>query len=215
MFHFFRKMRWRLARDNQFLKYSRYAVGEILLIVIGLIIALQLQNWNENRQQKEKFKTVLEQIYNSVQEDVEFFDNRRNLLEFQSALIDTLLEEPERLDRENMPGLLYWIAQNMGDLSSETNFHLANLEYNPENPKQNEIARLVATYADKNQMYKQMMTTNLDQTDQSLWKLLQENAITNPGNISSEVLDRYLHTEQVYFTEAELMARQGDNQWRT
>ena len=46
---FFRRIRQKLANDNQFLKYSRYAIGEILLVVVGILIALQINNWNENR----------------------------------------------------------------------------------------------------------------------------------------------------------------------
>ncbi len=49
---FFRKIRWRLAQNNQFLKYSRYAIGEIVLVVIGILIALSINNWNEERKQK-------------------------------------------------------------------------------------------------------------------------------------------------------------------
>ena len=44
---FFRRIRQKLANENQFLKYSRYAVGEIVLVVIGILIALQINNWNE------------------------------------------------------------------------------------------------------------------------------------------------------------------------
>ena len=53
MIGFFRKIRKKLADDNQFLKYSRYAIGEILLVVVGILIALQINNWNENRKIKE------------------------------------------------------------------------------------------------------------------------------------------------------------------
>ena len=49
MLPFFRKIRWRLARDNQFFNYSRYAIGEIVLVVIGILIALYINDWNKHR----------------------------------------------------------------------------------------------------------------------------------------------------------------------
>lgn len=49
MIPFFRKIRLRYANDNQFLKYFKYAVGEIVLVVVGILIALQIINWNEKR----------------------------------------------------------------------------------------------------------------------------------------------------------------------
>ena len=59
MIPFFRRIRQKLANDNQFLKYSRYAVGEIVLVVIGILIALYINNWNEQRKEREKFDQVL------------------------------------------------------------------------------------------------------------------------------------------------------------
>ena len=49
MINVFRKIRKKLADDNKLFKYSRYAVGEIVLVVIGILIALQINNWNEDR----------------------------------------------------------------------------------------------------------------------------------------------------------------------
>ena len=49
MIKFFRKIRQRLLTENKFSKYLIYAIGEIILVVIGILIALQINNWNENR----------------------------------------------------------------------------------------------------------------------------------------------------------------------
>ena len=49
MIRFFRKIRQRLLTENRFSKYFIYAFGEIFLIVIGILIALQLNNSNEVR----------------------------------------------------------------------------------------------------------------------------------------------------------------------
>ena len=56
MIKFFRKIRQRLLSENKFNKYLLYAIGEIILVVIGILIALQINNWNE-RQKREKLKS--------------------------------------------------------------------------------------------------------------------------------------------------------------
>jgi hypothetical protein len=58
MIPFFRRIRKNLADKNQFLKYARYAIGEIVLVVIGILIALQINTWNEHRKER-----ALEQDY--------------------------------------------------------------------------------------------------------------------------------------------------------
>ncbi len=58
MINFFRKIRKKFADDNKLLKYARYAIGEIVLVVIGILLALQINNWNEVRKNRS-----LEQIF--------------------------------------------------------------------------------------------------------------------------------------------------------
>lgn len=55
MIKFFRKIRQRLLAENKFSKYFLYAIGEIVLVVIGILIALQINNWNE-RQKTERWE---------------------------------------------------------------------------------------------------------------------------------------------------------------
>ena len=68
MLKFFRKIRKKLANENKPLKYLRYAIGEILLVVIGILIALQVNNWNEVH----KLKKVEIKILNELKADVAF-----------------------------------------------------------------------------------------------------------------------------------------------
>ncbi|WGK65861.1 DUF6090 family protein [Croceiramulus getboli] len=49
MLKFFRHIRQRLLSENRFSKYALYAIGEIILVVIGILIALQINDWNQER----------------------------------------------------------------------------------------------------------------------------------------------------------------------
>ena len=51
-----------MADDNKALKYTRYAIGEIVLVVIGILIALQINNWNGNRKQQQKERILLTEL---------------------------------------------------------------------------------------------------------------------------------------------------------
>ena len=53
MIKFFRKIRQKLLTENKFSKYLIYAIGEIVLVVVGILIALQINNQNESRKEKE------------------------------------------------------------------------------------------------------------------------------------------------------------------
>jgi hypothetical protein len=66
MIKFFRKIRQKLLSENKFSKYLIYAIGEIFLVVLGILIALQINNWNENRKQQNK----LQQNYHEILADL-------------------------------------------------------------------------------------------------------------------------------------------------
>lgn len=52
MISFFRKIRQKLLSQNRVTRYLAYALGEIALVMIGILLALQVNNWNEERKQK-------------------------------------------------------------------------------------------------------------------------------------------------------------------
>lgn len=82
MIKFFRKIRQKLLSENKFSKYLLYAVGEIILVVIGILIALQINNWNEKRKNAEKENKYLsnlnkEIINDSLSLERGWFNNRQ------------------------------------------------------------------------------------------------------------------------------------------
>ena len=74
MLSFFRKTRYRLAHDNQFFKYGRYAVGEIVLVVVGILIALYINNWNQEQNDRKFELEMLKEVSNSLRADKEYLE---------------------------------------------------------------------------------------------------------------------------------------------
>jgi len=62
MIKFFRRIRQKLLSENKFSKYLIYAIGEIILVVIGILIALQINNWNEERKATKGEHKLFQQI---------------------------------------------------------------------------------------------------------------------------------------------------------
>jgi hypothetical protein len=69
MIKFFRKIRYDLIEKSKTGKYFKYAIGEIVLVVIGILIALQINNLNENRKNKEFENEMLTQIQTNLKKD--------------------------------------------------------------------------------------------------------------------------------------------------
>ncbi|WP_400076934.1 DUF6090 family protein [Winogradskyella sp. R77965] len=67
MIKFFRKIRQSLLSENKFSKYLIYAIGEIILVFIGIAMALQFNNWNEGKKAKEKERQVLTEIISDLE----------------------------------------------------------------------------------------------------------------------------------------------------
>ena len=70
MIKFFRIIRRELLEQHKTTKYFKYALGEIVLVVIGILIALQINNWNEEKIQKAELNDILMSIANGVQSDL-------------------------------------------------------------------------------------------------------------------------------------------------
>jgi len=75
MIKFFRHIRKQLLGEGKTGKYLKYAIGEILLVVIGIIIALQINNWNEQRKANIKGVTYLKGISHDLEKDILLADS--------------------------------------------------------------------------------------------------------------------------------------------
>ena len=77
--------------ENKTSKYFKYAIGEIILVVIGILIALQINNWNENNKAKVYEKNVLKEIHKTLNDDLVFFEHLEKRIKKKDTAIDNLL----------------------------------------------------------------------------------------------------------------------------
>lgn len=84
MLNFLRKLR----RNNMNSQYLKYALGEILLVVIGILIALSINNWNEDRKAEDYELLLLQEIENAIHYDIKLIDEQfiRRTLRKDSAV---------------------------------------------------------------------------------------------------------------------------------
>ena len=90
MIKFFRKIRQNLLMENKSGKYFKYAIGEIALVVIGILIALQINNWNENRKERLLERKVLNEIITDLEISKADLENDINSLNRINAQAERL-----------------------------------------------------------------------------------------------------------------------------
>ena len=111
MIKFFRKIRKKFLEQGKTSKYLSYALGEIILVVIGILIALQINNWNEERLDNNREKITIQNL------NTEFKENLRDLDSINIILQHTILATENDL-------------QNSGGLSELNNKNLKILLFN-------------------------------------------------------------------------------------
>ncbi len=118
MLRFFRRIRQRLLTDNKFSKYLLYAIGEILLVVVGILIALQVDSWNAERKDAIKLRTALQSVYKDIVQDsllidrtlpgyLQIEDLNQELLQ-KAYASSTTLDTLKFIMKEEFP--IYWIT---------------------------------------------------------------------------------------------------------
>ena len=92
MIKFFRQIRFKLMETGKTTKYFKYAIGEIILVVIGILIALQINNWNENRKAKTNEIVLVKQLLEDAKIDSIFFNDRIQSLKGQKRFYNELIQ---------------------------------------------------------------------------------------------------------------------------
>ncbi len=127
MIKIFRNIRQKLLTEGKTIspalpagRYLKYAFGEILLVVIGILIALQINTWNENRTNKIKESAILRDLHQEFQKNKVKLDStityHRSILKATKEVMD-LIGEPEATILEHNPDSLIYLTLDYRDYS--------------------------------------------------------------------------------------------------
>jgi hypothetical protein len=105
MIKFFRNIRLKRLSDNRISKYLLYSIGEIILVVIGILIALQVNNWNEYRKDRIEEQTILSQLKEEYESNLQQLESKigiRNILIESSQKLLEYINEPEGVPMDSI-----------------------------------------------------------------------------------------------------------------
>lgn len=89
----FRQGRFRFLKQKNVLGYIIYAVGEILLVIIGILIALYVNNISEDQKKEEKAKTILNDVLSDLEDDIFESINTIEYYEVKDSLLSLVIED--------------------------------------------------------------------------------------------------------------------------
>jgi len=120
MIKFFRKIRQNLLMENKTGKYFKYAIGEIILVVIGILIALQINNWNELRKEKETVKSSLEAMKSNINDNITDLKKQKDYNTELRKRLSFALKIIALPQYANQPLIIY--ADSIGDITQVRHF---------------------------------------------------------------------------------------------
>ncbi len=208
MINFYRKIRKKLAHENEFQKYFRYAFGEVALIMIGIFMALQLQDWNEDRKQEKQFNVILEQLYNAIFYDVDKFNGQMEHMVYQIEILDYILKFPDSISKEELPYTLYNTGfDNFKSYQSDALFYVNDLHSDFDNLEQNELVKQITGYLNR---IKSIESNIYDINNDMFSSFLISEELAYPNMNREDLNEGWLPNDSLYYSEEVLNKLQNN-----
>ena len=127
MIKLFRKIRQDLMAENKIGKYLKYAVGEIVLVVIGILIALQLNTWKEGQKNRKLEKYLLENIAENLHQNADLLSRQIISIGYYRRSGDVIISaiENKLSDQDSLENYFHLALMNTSDLKlPETGYNM-------------------------------------------------------------------------------------------
>ncbi|MGX1927932.1 DUF6090 family protein [Flagellimonas sp. 2504JD4-2] len=186
MIKFFRRIRQKLLSENKFSKFLLYAIGEIILVVIGILIALQINTWNENRKEMESqrklFANLQIDFQNRLNELEEFYEQKKQAVAKIDKLNTVISDSGSEVDKEELTSLL---AALLNNFTFNEDFKLLEGVFN---------TGLI------NDIKNEKLKRKLIEWPQLVEEMLEEQRIFQQDNLTKygPLLDQYISNRRLY-----------------
>ncbi len=174
MIKLFRKIRQRLITQNKFSKYLLYAIGEIVLVVIGILIALSVNNWNESYKVNKNIATLLKDYRADLVMDTlmlsAFIDNGKTRIE----------TEQKNISRMSGP-----------NATLDTVKHIAKYEHDP-------FINIIEKYSSKNTFNSMIGTSAFKLLDQVLKRKILNLDVYQTITLNEKMINQYFELTREY-----------------
>lgn len=112
MFRIFRKIREEIVLGVKTRRYASYAVGELVLVVLGILIALQINNWNEERIEQQQIADYAHALIKDLERDLVMIEIINNEIDVLISKIHTLAAYVESRPFEDLRNIdLYYLMR--------------------------------------------------------------------------------------------------------
>ncbi|MDT0558097.1 DUF6090 family protein [Ichthyenterobacterium sp. W332] len=113
MIKFFNKTRKQMLKENKIGRYLKYAIGEIILVMIGILLALQVNTWNTNRELKKEEAKILKSLHQEFSKNLDKFNIiYNNHLKRKKTIEYVMSAETQKLSADSLATLMNRINSN-------------------------------------------------------------------------------------------------------
>lgn len=137
-----------MMTENKLNLYVVYAIGEVVLVVVGILIALQIDNSNERTIKNEQFKITLDQVYTNLKCDLDAAVWDLKVLKEQEEVCESLLGNQSELDELQLLHALYFLdwCPGTGFLVSNFDYYIEQLKYSPQEKSKSSLVFHISAF---------------------------------------------------------------------
>ena len=161
MLKFFRKIRQKLVDEGSLKRYLIYAIGEILLVMIGILLAIQVNNWNQGQKNNKSESVYLNSVYSDLKEQSLMLEER---ISFENRNVESTQKAVDLIDNnlynQNIDSLRRLILRSLGTRTFSTSDatyddlkSTGNLQLISDNQLKNKIIKLYNSVYEEDKIY--------------------------------------------------------------